>query len=199
MSNAIILASGSKIRAELLANAGVIAEAIPPRVDEQSVKSALLAENHPPADIADALAELKATKISAQHPGALTLGADQVLEFEGQLLDKPRSPEEAKAQVKSFSAKKHQLVSAVVIAENGRPVFRSRKSATLHVRPLSDTFIEAYVANAGPNILDCVGAYQLEGLGAQLFWKIDGDYFTVLGLPLLDVLGYLRERGHLVA
>lgn len=197
-SHPLILASQSSTRALLLQNAGVVVEPVPARVDETSVKQALLGEGHVPADVADALAELKATKISAKHPGRLVLGADQVLECGGQLYDKPTSHEDLRSQLKSLSAKRHQLISAAVVAENGKPVFRARQSVTLHVRPLSDDFIDAYVAEAPAGVMHCVGGYQLEGIGAQLFYRIEGDYFTVLGLPLLDVLGFLRERGFLI-
>ena len=195
----LILASGSKTRADMLESAGVEVEIVPPRVDESSAKVALLSEGHSAADLADALAELKAIKVSSRTPGRLVLGADQVLEQDGKLFDKPQSVEQAKEHLSSFSAKRHKLISAAVIAENGRAVFRARQVTTLHVRPLSDAFLNDFLARTSESVLDCVGAYALEGLGAQLFHKIEGDYFTVLGLPLLDVLGYLRERGYLTA
>ena len=194
-----ILASSSPIRAKMLADAGVSVEQISPRVDEDAVKAALLAEGHGPQEIADALAEIKATKVSGKSPNRLVIGADQVLEQDGTLFNKPSSPEVAKQHLKAFSARRHRLISAAVIAEDGRPVFRAVQSVTLHVRPLSEAFIDDYLSRAPASIFDCVGGYQLEGFGAQLFSKVEGDYFTVLGLPLLDILGYLRERGHLIA
>ena len=193
----LILASGSKTRLELLQNAGVRVGAIPAKVDEESVKATLLSDGHSAADIAEVLAEMKATKVSGKNPGQLVLGADQVLEQNGELFDKPGSIERARENLASFSGKHHQLISAAVVSEDGRPVFRVRKSATLHVRPLTRNAIDQYLMEAPASILDCVGAYQLEGLGAQLFHRIEGDYFTVLGLPLLDILGFLRERGYL--
>ena len=198
LNQKVILASQSKTRAALLKNAGVSVEISPARVDETTVKEALLSEGYQPADVADALAELKSVKVSVKSPGQLVIGADQVLECDGRLYDKPTSMEEARSHLRSFSAKRHRLVSASVISENGKPVFRARQTVTMHVRPLSDEFIEVYLNSCSREILDSVGAYRLEGLGAQLFYRVEGDYFTVLGLPLLDVLGYLRERGVLM-
>ena len=195
----IILASSSSARARMLAAAGVAFDAIPPKVDEDAVKSSLIAEGAPPDEIAATLAQVKSVKVSAAHPGSLVIGGDQVLEFKGSLFDKPKDMAEAREHLMALSAGCHQLISAVVISENGQPVFRAVKSVTLHMRPLSEEFLDAYLDQAGQSITGCVGGYQLEGLGAQLFYRIDGDYFVVLGLPLLDTLGYLRERGHLLA
>ena len=195
----LILASTSKARAEMLRNAGLVCETVPPRVDEVAAKSALVAEGTTPRNLADALAELKAVKVSSRRPDALVLGADQVLEFEGRALDKPDTHAAARAGLEAFSGKTHRLFSAAVIAENGRPVFRTCESVTLHVRRLSTGFLDEYFAQSDDGLLDCVGGYRLESRGVQLFDRIDGDYFAVLGLPLIAILGYLRERGHLTA
>lgn len=194
----LVLASASEARAALLRNAGVEIETIPARVDEAEIKAALAAENAPARDVADALAEVKALRVAARRPDRLVLGADQVLVCEGRLHDKPKDLDEARAQLEALSGKPHQLLSAAVIAEEGRPVWRHVGTARLVMRPLSPLFLDAYVARMGEALLTTVGAYKLEGLGAQLFARVDGDYFSVLGLPLLETLGFLRIRGRLI-
>ncbi|MEM1314881.1 MAG: Maf family protein [Pseudomonadota bacterium] len=194
----LILASASEARATLLRNAGVAIETLPARIDEAELKAALAAEDAPARDVADALAEVKALRISARRPQSLVLGADQVLVCEGRLFDKPGDLAEARAQLETLSGKPHQLLSAAVIAEEGRPVWRHVGTARLVMRPLSPAFLDAYVAQMGEDLLTTVGAYKLEGLGSQLFARVDGDYFSVLGLPLLETLGFLRIRGRLI-
>ncbi|GMG83439.1 nucleoside triphosphate pyrophosphatase [Paralimibaculum aggregatum] len=193
----LVLASASRARAEMLRAAGVAIEIAPARIDEAAVKSAMLAEQAPPRDIADTLAELKAIRVSAGRPG-LVLGADQVLVSEAGMLDKPADAAAARAQLAGLRGQTHRLLSAAVIAEAGQPVWRHVGAARLTMRPFSDAFLDRYLAEAGPAVLESVGAYHLEGLGAQLFSAVEGDYFTVLGLPLLAVLGFLRARGELV-
>ena len=194
----VILASGSASRRSLLANAGVEATGIKPNVDEDAAKAAFRAEGMRVADQAMRLAELKAIKVSRNHSG-LVIGGDQMLNLDGEPLDKPADMAEAASHLRRFSGKVHRLETAIVIAENGEPVWRHLTSPKLTVRPLDDTFIDHYLKAAGPDILNTVGAYQLEGVGAQLFSRIEGDYFSILGLPLLPLLDYLRVRGVIAA
>lgn len=191
----IILASGSAIRAQMLANARVAAQVVRPRVDEEAVKNALLAEAATPRNIADALAELKARKISEKHPGAMVIGCDQVLDFAGTLLSKPETPDQALDQLTQMRGKRHSLYSAAVIAENGRPVWRHIGQVRLHMRDFSDAYLQDYVRRNWDSIRLAVGAYKLEEEGVRLFSVIDGDYFSVLGMPLTDLLNYLAVRG----
>jgi len=193
----IILASGSEIRLTLLRNAGVEVVAIPARVDEDALRDAMLADAAPPRDIVDALAEMKAQKISAKHPQALVIGCDQVLSFDGDILSKPESPEDARAQLARMRGKRHDLLSAAVICENGRPIWRHVGVARMMMRQISDQYLDDYVARNWDSIRHSVGAYKLEEEGVRLFTQVQGDYFTVLGLPLLEVLSYLTLRGDL--
>ena len=184
----------------MLAGAGVEAEAHPPLVDEASIKQALSADGAKPRDIADALAEAKARKISRKFPGRLVLGCDQILSTaDGVLLDKPESPAMAESHLVMLSGKTHRLISAAVICENGEPVWRIADTAQMTMRPLSEAFIADYVALYWQHIRHCVGCYRIEAEGAQLFASVSGSQFTVIGLPLLPVLDYLRVRGLLQA
>jgi septum formation protein len=191
----VVLASRSVSRASLLRNAGVAFEARPATVDEKAIRDAMLAENARPRDVADALAELKARRMAFRVPDALVLGADQVLECEGQIFGKPGSREEAREQLAFLSGRTHRLLSAAVIYEDARPVWRHVGTATLRMRPIPGAVIEDYLLAEGEKVLTTVGCYRIEGVGAQLFSHIGGDYFSILGLPLLEVLGFLRTRG----
>lgn len=198
MSLAITLASGSASRRALLAGAGVEAASIKPNVDEDSAKAAMRAQGMSVRDQAMQLAELKAIKVSNRTEG-LVIGGDQMLSLDREAFDKPVDLEAARDHLRKLSGKSHTLETAIVICENGTPVWRHLARPKLTMRPLSDPFIDAYVDRVGEPLLSTVGAYQLEGLGAQLFNQIEGDYFSILGLPLLPLLDYLRIRGALTA
>lgn len=195
MTTPILLASGSEIRATLLRNAGVAFEVMEARIDEDAIKSALLAESANPRDVADTLAELKARKISARMPDALVIGCDQILEVGGAILSKPKNPTEALAQLKSLQGKTHRLLSAVVIYQKNEPLWRHVGTVRLTMHENSETWLSAYVDRNWPSIQSAVGSYKLEEEGVRLFSRIEGDYFTVLGLPLLELLSYLNQRG----
>jgi septum formation protein len=190
----VTLASMSATRAELLRRAGLNIHIQHPGVDEEAVKAGLLAVEVKPRDIADALAEAKAMKVSRQKVG-LVIGADSTLELEGLLYDKPRDLAEAREHLLALRGKRHKLHSAVVIADAGQPIWRHVATSILTVRSFSDAFLDNYLAAEGDALLSSVGCYRLEGLGAQLFSAIEGDYFAILGLPLLPVLDFLRIRG----
>ena len=190
----LILASQSASRRVMLDAAGVAYEAMPAYVDEDAVKAAMAGAK--PRDLADALAELKALKVSSLQPDALVLGSDSLVALaDGTLLDKPRDLADAAAHLRAMSRGRHDIVSAAVLAQGGRAEWRHVEVAKLHVRPLSDDFIERYLDTEWPAIAGCVGCFRIEGPGVQLFDRILGDHFTVLGMPLLPVLGQLRTLG----
>lgn len=193
MSARIILASGSAIRRQILDGAGLDFKVITRPVDEAAIKDAMLAENARLRDIADALAEAKAMRVSRQESG-LVIGADQIMVMDGILFDKPQSMEEARERLISMRGKKHELIGAVVICENGLPVWRHICRTKLWVREFSDEFLDWYVETEGEALMKSVGAYRFEGPGAQLFEKVEGGFFAILGLDLLPVLDYLRIR-----
>ena len=188
----VVLASKSAIRGQLLTAAGVAFDTDSPGVDEDSVKAALLAEGVAPRDIADALAEAKAIKISRRRPG-LIIGADQTLECEGECLSKPMTSNGARQQVLRLSGRWHTLHSAASVVHNGDIVCRISNSARIKFRSLDETAVRNYINMAGPDIEQCVGAYQLEALGVHLFEAIDGDYWTILGLPMIQLCAALRS------
>lgn len=195
MTAHILLASGSAIRAQLLRQAAVPFEVCVARVDEQAIKVALLAEEASPRDIADALAEAKARKVSAKHPDKMVIGCDQVLDLEGKILSKPGSPEEALAQLKDMRGKRHMLLSAAVIYRGGEPIWRHVGQVRLRMKDSSDAYLADYVARNWDSIQHAVGAYKLEEEGVRLFSNIEGSYFNVLGLPLVELLNYLALQG----
>ena len=198
MSTQIILASKSAARRAVLTGAGVPFEVSVAGVDEDAVKNAMLAEGATPRDVADALAELKAIKVSRSQPG-FVIGSDQTLEFEGKLYDKAETVEAAAERLKTMRGKPHKLHSAVVVAKDGAPIWREIVSATLTMRDFSDAFLASYLELEGEEALGSVGCYRLEGPGAQLFSKIEGDYFAILGLPLMGLLDLFRRHGVLEA
>lgn len=192
----LVLASQSAARQAMLHAAGVDFEAVSPNVDEQEAKASLSGGGIAGRDLADALAELKAVRVSSRDPAAMVLGCDSVVALEdGTMLDKPVDRADAAEHLRRLSGNRHELISAAVMAHEGRAVWRVVDRARMHVRALSPAFIETYLDAEWPAIAGCVGCYRLEGLGAQLFSRIEGSHFTVLGLPLLPVLDYLRVRG----
>ncbi len=192
----VVLASQSASRRAMLNAAGVDHDVIPAHIDEQAIKTSLLAGGAPPRDIADSLAEMKALRAAPAAPDALVIGSDSIFVLaNGTMLDKPADRDQAALHLRAMSAGRHQLISAAVIVEQGRPVWRHIDIARLDVRTLSEAFIESYLDREWPAIAGCVGAFRIEGPGVQLFERIDGDHFTILGMPLLPLLGYLRVRG----
>jgi septum formation protein len=197
MVHPLILASASPIRRTLLENAGLRIEVSPPRVDESALRETLVAGGSPPRDVADALAEMKARRVSQKYPARLVLGCDQVLDLDGKLLSKPESIEDARAQLVAMRGRAHELLSAAVLCEDGAPVWRHVGRVRLGVRMFSEPWLDGYLARNWPDVAESVGGYKLESEGVRLFSRIEGDYFTVLGLPLLDLLNVLTLRGDL--
>lgn len=195
MSRPLLLASASVIRLQLLRNAGLEATAHPARIDEESIREALQQEAASPRDIADTLAEMKARKLAEKNPEALVLGCDQVLAFNRRVFGKPETPDEARKQLIAFRGQTHQLISALVLYDGGKPIWRHMSEAKLTMRPLSDSYLDMYIGRNWPSLRQTVGSYKLEEEGIRLFSAIEGDYFTILGLPLLPLIGYLGSRG----
>ncbi len=191
----LILASASPIRRTLMRNAGLTFEVDPAHIDERAAEQPLLAAGATPEDLALALAMAKAASVSERRSGDLVIGADQVLDFAGERLTKPADMEAARRQLLRLSGGTHQLHSAVACARDGEIVWHSVQTATLKLRRFEPAALGRYLARAGEAALQSVAAYQLEGLGVQLFEAIEGDYFAILGLPLLPLLGFLREEG----
>jgi septum formation protein len=190
----LVLASGSRTRAHMLSRAGLAVEIEKPNVDEAPSRRSMIAEGASVEAGAARLAELKARDVSRNRPGTLVIGADQILECDGYWFEKPDTMQQAREQLLRLSGRRHRLISSVVVAIDGDRVWHHADQALLTMRPLGQPFMTHYLREIGEAALTSVGGYQLEGLGAQLFSRIDGDYFTILGLPLLPLLAYLRSR-----
>lgn len=197
MQNPFILASSSSIRAHLLKQAGILPEIIPARIDEEAIRASLEAVQTTPREIADALADAKARKISGKRPEALVLGCDQVAALENEILTKPRTIEEAETQLSRLSGQRHKLHSAAVLYFQAAPVWRHVGTVSLTFHTLSPSFIASYVKRNWQSIQHSVGAYKLEEEGVRLVSDLTGDYFNVLGLPLIELMSYLIQRGDL--
>ncbi|MER9107716.1 Maf-like protein [Mesorhizobium sp. M0848] len=195
MTEKIILASGSPFRKAMLVNAGVEVEAVPAEVDERALEGPLQDSGVSPEDVALVLAEAKATEVSERRPGALVLGCDQTLSLGDEVFHKPADREGARRHLLALSGKTHQLNSAAVLVRDGRVLWRHVGIASMTMRKLDPAFIGRHLARVGAKALGSVGAYQIEGEGIQLFEKIEGDHFTIVGLPLLPLLAELRDLG----
>ena len=191
----LVLASAAAVRAAMLRAAGLAFSIQPARVDEGAVKDAMRAEDPDGRETARALAALKARRVSANAPGAFVIGADQLLVCGDEWFDKPVDLGDARGQLRRLRGHRHTLVTAVSVVRDEAEIWGMVASPELVMRPFSDAFLERYVEQAGEGILACVGGYEAEGLGAQLLAEIDGDWFAVLGLPLLPLLAFLREHG----
>ena len=195
MQKPLILASSSATRAQILRAAGLTLSTQSPRIDEETIRRALESDGAHPRDIADALAEMKARKIADRNPDALVLGCDQVLEFDRRAWGKAETMAEARGQLLSLRGQPHHLLSALVLYDDGKPVWRHIGKATLTMREFSDAWLDDYLVRNWESIRHSVGGYKLEEEGIRLFSAIEGDYFTILGLPLLPLLAYLGTRG----
>ena len=195
MAERIVLASGSRFRKAMLEAAGVDIDVAPARIDERAVEKTLEGTGASPEDVAQVLAEAKALEVSERHPGRLVLGCDQTLSLDDELFHKPRDMEDARRHLLKLSGRTHQLNSAAVLARNGEALWRDVGIARLTMRKLEPGFIGRHLARVGPMALNSVGAYQIEGEGIQLFDKVEGDHFTIVGLPLLPLLKELRDLG----
>ncbi|MBN9271501.1 MAG: Maf-like protein [Mesorhizobium sp.] len=195
MPEKLILASGSPFRKAMLEHAGVMIEAIPADLDERALEAPLKGSGASPEDVALVLAEAKAVAVSENHPGRLVLGCDQTLSLGDEIFHKPADMEDARRHLLALSGKTHHLNRAAVLARDGKVLWSHVGVAALTMRTLDPAFVGRHLARVGPKALQSVGAYQIEGEGIQLFETIEGDYFTIVGLPLLAVLAELRDLG----
>jgi len=191
----VVLASGSRPRARMLANAGVPFTASAASVDEEAIKTSMQATGADVADVAELLAATKAQQVSRNHENSLVIGADQMLACDGEWFDKPANLLAARNQLEKLRGRTHELISAVCVVRDGDVLWHHIDRARITMRPFSDAFTDQYIDKMGENICATVGGYELEGLGAQMFSRIEGDYFTILGMPLLPLLDFLRGHG----
>ncbi|MCK5274591.1 MAG: Maf family protein [Alphaproteobacteria bacterium] len=191
----VVLASGSRPRARMLANAGVPFTASAASVDEEAIKASMQATGADVADVAELLAATKAQQVSRNHENSLVIGADQMLACDGEWFDKPANPLAARNQMEKLRGRTHELISAVCVVRDGDVLWHHIERARITMRPFSDAFTDQYIDKMGENISATVGGYELEGLGVQMFSHIEGDYFTILGMPLLPLLDFLRGHG----
>jgi septum formation protein len=194
----IVLASASAVRAKMLREAGVAFAVVSSGLDEEPIKARMLAAGVGPREVAERLAEAKALAAQAA-PDDLVIGADQTLDLDGELVDKATNLDEARARLERLRGRRHTLHAAAALARGGEIVWRGRASPVLAMRAFTDAFLDQYLSDCGEASLGSVGCYHLEGRGAQLFDAVEGDYFAVLGLPLLDVLSALRQAGALAS
>jgi septum formation protein len=195
MPAGLILASASPFRRAMLEHAGLEVEAVRPELDERAAEAPLLATGTGPADIAEVLAAAKAEEVSARRPGALVIGCDQTLALGDEIFHKPADMEAARRHLLKLSGRTHELHSAVVLVRDGLPLWSTVRTASMTMRRLDPAFIGRHLARVGAKALSSVGAYQIEGEGIQLFERIEGDHFTIVGLPLLPLLAALRDLG----
>jgi septum formation protein len=195
LNETIILGSGSRFRRQLLENAGLAVEVDRPQIDERAAEKAVEGSGLTPAELAEILAEAKANDVSSRHPGRLVIGCDQTMALEDRLFHKPKDMEDARRHLLALSGRTHELHSAVVLARDGETIWRHVSTARLTMRKLDPAFIGRHLARVGEKALESVGAYQIEGEGIQLFDRIEGDHFTIVGLPLLPLLAELRRLG----
>lgn len=192
----LILASGSKARAEMLRGAGLAFEIIPASIDEQKLLRPMVQQNAAPETIAAALAQAKALHVARQNPGATVIGADQVLWFDGKIYSKAKDVAEARENLQGFRGKTHTLISAACVAQDDKILWEGTARADLTMRRFDDAFLDGYIGMAGDALLKTVGGYELESAGKMLFENVEGDYFTVLGMPLMPLLEFLKGSGH---
>ena len=195
MTHKLTLASRSPIRAKLLQQAGIEFDAVTALVDEEMMKASMRAEQAPHRDIADKLAEIKALKVSQKYPENFVLGCDQILSFNGEIFSKPKSKNALRDQIMALKSNQHDLLSAAVICQNAQPIWRFVGTARLTMRDFSETFLDNYIDQNWKSVENCVGGYQIEAEGIQLFQRVEGDYFSILGMPLLEILNFLTVRG----
>jgi len=195
MTASFILASTSPFRRDMLANAGLDFDIVRPEIDERVVEESVEGSGLAPTDIASLLAEAKAVDVSERHPGRMVIGCDQILALDEEVLHKPENMEAARRRLLALSGKTHELHSAIVAARDGAALWRHVSTARMTVRKLDPVFVGQHLARVGDKALSSVGAYQVEGVGIQLFDRIEGSHFTIVGLPLLPLLAFLREQG----